>query len=90
MLLRHAWLADVLKPPPGILESGAEGDKGAEQAPAPTSEGNYTGSSPDTADDEVARWVRDAIDWRKKGIIGKKDKPALHAAPLDARAQPAA
>lgn len=37
-----------------------------------------------TEDAEVAAWVLNAIDRKKKGLIGESQKPALHAAPLDA------
>nr|GFD54304.1 hypothetical protein [Tanacetum cinerariifolium] len=33
-------------------------------------------------------WVKDAIDKRKRGVLGKAPKPALHAAPLDAVSSP--
>ena len=40
-------------------------------------------------DKEVADWVKDAIDKRKRGVLGKGvPKPALHAAPLDAVSSP--
>lgn len=34
-------------------------------------------------DREVGEWVIDALDRRKKGVMGMGPKPALHAAPLD-------
>ena len=34
-------------------------------------------------DKEVGQWVIDALDRRKRGVMGKAAKPALHAAPLD-------
>lgn len=34
-------------------------------------------------DREVGQWVEEQIDKRKRGALGKKSKPALHAAPLD-------
>lgn len=37
-----------------------------------------------TEDDEVAAWVKNAIERKKNGLMGFADKPALHAAPLDA------
>lgn len=47
-------------------------------------------SLPLTADKEVAMWVKDAMERRRSGLMGKSDKPALHAAPLDGRPLPAA
>lgn len=69
MLLQHAWLAPLLKPP-------------AEQAPAEGAPGEET--TPSTADPEVAAWVVEQLEKRRKGALGKKATPALHAAPLDA------
>ncbi|KAH0543243.1 hypothetical protein FGG08_002407 [Glutinoglossum americanum] len=80
MLLRHAWLSELMKPP-AILETDEDGE----------SEGLNSGetSSPDgTADKEVAEWVIAAIERRKNGLMGKKEKPALHAAPLDSMSSP--
>lgn len=73
MLLRHAWLAELLKPPTQeeaeariIGASGAEADMLL------------------TADQEVADWAMAAIEKRRSGAMSKKAKPALHAVSLDA------
>ncbi|KAF2749448.1 Pbs2-type MAP kinase [Sporormia fimetaria CBS 119925] len=78
MLLQHAWLAPLVKP-----ATITEEDEDAEEEA-------HNGTSPADAeagvvfDKEVADWVKDAIEKRKKGILGKGvQKPALHAAPLD-------
>jgi len=74
MLLRHAWLTPLLKPPTISEEvEEAEGVSGSGQQ-----------SVPDTTDKEVGAWVLAAMEARKNGTMGKKAKPALHAAPLDA------
>jgi hypothetical protein len=39
-------------------------------------------------DREVAEWVMQALEKRRLGKLGKSDKPALHAAPLNAVATP--
>ncbi|KAI1976468.1 MAP kinase kinase Wis1 [Ophidiomyces ophidiicola] len=65
-LLRHAWLADLLAPPPAV--------DGADDADAPL----------DTADEEVAAWVKDALDRRQRGVMGRHAQPALHKVALDA------
>lgn len=39
---------------------------------------------PETADKEVADWVKAAIERKLSGKMAKSNKPALHAAPLDA------
>jgi mitogen-activated protein kinase kinase len=38
----------------------------------------------ETSDPEVAEWVLEALDRRKRGVMGKKEKPALHTVALDA------
>lgn len=76
MLLQHGWLAPLSKPVT-ILESDEEGG---------------TPAGPDiksgTEDKEVAEWVLNSLERRKKGLVGESKKPALHAAPLD-RVSPA-
>ncbi|KAI9816660.1 MAG: hypothetical protein M1832_005046 [Thelocarpon impressellum] len=81
MLLRHGWLAPLLTPPASAPARGVgqDGSSGLEQAKA---------GFPDTSDEEVAEWVRRAIDKRRDGGPGKTEKPALHAAPLDAVPSP--
>jgi mitogen-activated protein kinase kinase len=39
---------------------------------------------PGVVDEEVARWALGALARRRKGLVGRAAKPALHAAPLDA------
>jgi mitogen-activated protein kinase kinase len=64
--------------PPVILEADEDGETD-----------NTTECSPDgIADREVADWVVSAIERRKNGLMGKKEKPALHAAPLDSMSSP--
>ena len=71
MLLQHGWLASLSKP-----ETIAEGDEDEDGAGMDmTSRGNE--------DAEVAAWVKNALDRKKKGLMGESQKPALHAAPLD-------
>ena len=81
MLLRHSWLAPLLKPPTIAEEEEDEAEsEGATLEPA----------GPATADKEIAAWVIDAMERRTNGTMGKKAKPALHAAPLDAVPSPSA
>lgn len=77
MLLRHAWLAPLLKPP--TIPEGEE-EEGEEANNFVSDMGSV---SSDTADRDVARWVREAIQSRHDGKISRKTKPALHTAPLD-------
>lgn len=89
MLLQHAWLAPLIKPETIMEEDeeAAEAEAEAGVVPdAPTAE-NKGGMGDDDegfVDKEVGEWVIDAIDRRKRGVMGKSAKPALHAAPLDA------
>ena len=84
MLLRHPWFSELLKPST-IHEADEEATSSSADADADADYGPST-SSAFLADEDVARWVCDALEKRSKGGLGKRDKPALHAAPLDARA----
>lgn len=79
MLLRHAWLAPLLKPP--TISEDEEGELAAE---AGLSTAFTNGSTPDTADKEVADWVKGALEKKAAGKLASHKKPALHEAPLDA------
>ncbi|KAL8737730.1 MAG: hypothetical protein Q9181_001387 [Wetmoreana brouardii] len=81
MLLRHPWLTPLLKPPT-IAEEDEDAQAAESESP---SEGR---SDPPVVDQEVVDWVRDAMERRRNGTMGKKSKPALHAAPLDAVPSP--
>ena len=95
MLLQHAWLAPLMKP-----ETISEEDE--EEAEAEAAAASTTASVDSTAsggepipganegwiDQEVGMWVRQQIQKRKDGTLGKHRKPALHAAPLDATGAP--
>lgn len=76
MLLRHPWLAPLMQPPTASGE-----DEGAADKP---SESSQQRSSSETEDKEVADWVKDALERRRRGLLGDVEKPALHAAPLNA------
>jgi hypothetical protein len=77
MLIRHGWLAPLLKPP--TINEDEEAEAAAEAGHDNTSE-----PLPETADKEVADWVKAAIECKISGKMAKSEKPALHAAPLDA------
>lgn len=85
MLLQHAWLAPLLKPDT-ITEEDEEAVEAAENG-----DGELPESAPQEqafADKEVGEWVIDALDKKKRGVLGDAAKPALHAAPLDAGMSP--
>ena len=77
MLIRHGWLAPLLKPP--TINEDEEAEAAAEAGHDTTAE-----ALPATADKEVADWVKAAIERKISGKMAKSEKPALHAAPLDA------
>ena len=77
MLIRHGWLAPLLKPP--TINEDEEAEAAAEAGHDAIAE-----PLPETADNEVAKWVRDAIERKISGKMAKSEKPALHTAPLDA------
>ena len=100
MLLRHPWLAELMKPPTIAEDAEAEanaeagGALGLESTAAVTTAaeavdalGNLSlaeGREVDTADREVARWVLGALEKKRLGKVKGAKKPALHAAPLNA------
>jgi mitogen-activated protein kinase kinase len=77
MLIRHGWLSPLLKPP--TINEDEEAEAAAEEGHDTTAE-----PLPETADKEVADWVKAAIERKLSGKMAKSEKPALHAAPLDA------
>lgn len=80
MLLQHAWLAPVAKPATIMEEDedAAEAEADATTEPSAVEEG--------FVDREVGEWVLGALDQRRRGVVGKAAKPALHTAPLDTAA----
>lgn len=89
MLLQHAWLAPLAKP-----ETITEEEEDEVVAAIDAEGGEAAGDkgTPEAVemvfDQEVADWVKGAIEKRKKGTMKKAEKPALHAAPLDAVQSP--
>ncbi|KAL8957544.1 MAG: hypothetical protein Q9193_005212 [Seirophora villosa] len=81
MLLRHPWLAPLLKPP--TITEEDEDMLGVDIETQPGSPFNAG-----VLDHEVADWIKGAMDRRRNGTMGKGSKPALHAAPLDAVPNP--
>jgi mitogen-activated protein kinase kinase len=80
MLLRHAWVAPMMKPP--TISEDEEAEKAAE-AGSDLSSGSIDGV-PSTEDKEVAEWAKSALEKKRQGKMVVPKKPALHEAPLDA------
>ncbi|KAF8473492.1 kinase-like domain-containing protein [Kalaharituber pfeilii] len=80
MLLNHPWISDLAKPT--TITEVEDEDTTAEEGP----------TIGERYDKELADWVIEALEKRSKRISegGKPDpdKPALHAAPLDAVSSP--
>lgn len=87
MLLHHGWLATLSKP--ATINEDEEEQSAEGTATKPISaqlaaldldnSRPYTG----TEDGEVAAWVVQAMDRKRKGLMGKSETPALHKVALD-------
>lgn len=84
MLLAHPWLRTLAQPE--TIAEEAEDTEDLEAAAQKLS----LGSGPIGADDEVAQWVKSALDRKRRGDAQSPNKPALHAAPFDATSPMAA
>jgi mitogen-activated protein kinase kinase len=90
MLLKHPWLKPLVAAP-SIIEEEEEDEEKAEEAVDTSTPDESKSSAPDdVVDREVAEWVIQALEKRRLGKLAKSEKPALHAAPLDAMVSPAA
>jgi len=91
MLLQHAWLAPLVKPET-ITEEDEEDVEAAKAAPSGVDGASPKGSPQPieaVVDEEVAEWVNSVLEKKRNGTLGKAaQKPALHAAPLDAVSSP--
>ena len=95
MLLQHAWLAPLIKPETIMEEDEEAAEAAAEaeangEAPPPTAANGGGGGEGEEVnggfvDREVGEWLLNALDRRRRGVLGTSVKPALHTAPLDAR-----
>ncbi|KAF2396429.1 kinase-like protein [Trichodelitschia bisporula] len=102
MLLLHPWLTSLAKPSAIVEEDedeevtpepGSESDENESPAlPTADSEAQPITRNPllphNVVDAEVAEWVIEAIEKRRSGRLARSEKPALHAAPLDAVVSP--
>jgi len=87
MLLKHPWLASLSKPK---TISEEDEDEDEELGIANDPDGNPQPSGENSFDQEVADWVKAAMEKKKAGLMGTSVKPALHAAPFDRISPPAA
>ncbi|KAF2845965.1 kinase-like protein [Plenodomus tracheiphilus IPT5] len=89
MLLQHAWLAPLAKPET-ITEEDEDEVEAAHDAVAGVAAGDRGLPVPVEVvfDQEVANWVKGAIEKKRRGQMKNSEKPALHAAPLDAVQSP--
>ncbi|KFY36130.1 hypothetical protein V494_05290 [Pseudogymnoascus sp. VKM F-4513 (FW-928)] len=100
MLLQHPWLAGLSKP--AAISEADEEEEEDEDAAADGGATNGTtaksaaataaatdGPADPAYDDEVAQWVKTALERKASGLMGASAKPALHAAPLDSVSPPA-
>lgn len=78
MLLAHPWLRALAKP--ATITEEAEDVDDLEAAAQKLS----LGSGPIGADQEVAEWVKGALEKKRRGDAKSPERPALHAAPFDA------
>ncbi|KAG5934993.1 hypothetical protein E4U53_000550 [Claviceps sorghi] len=86
MLLSHPWLQAFSKPQT-ITEEAEEGEEAEKIAEAV---GHIKLGGDDTADEEVAEWLRQVLEGGKGKSAEDVDasRPALHAAPLDTVSPP--
>jgi mitogen-activated protein kinase kinase len=73
MLLQHGWLAELSKP--ATISEEAEDEDADGETNGEVAHG--------TEDKEVAEWVINAMERKRKGLMGTHAVPALHKAPLD-------
>ncbi len=97
MLLQHPWLASLSKPSTISEHDEDEAAAEADAAAEPSSNGEGAGepnnsyredgkpfaTGENSYDEDVATWVKDAIEKKIRGAMASFAKPALHAAPFD-------
>ncbi|KAK4178286.1 PaMKK3 MAPK kinase encoded by the PaMKK3 protein [Triangularia setosa] len=87
MLLQHPWIKALGKPE--TITEDAEAEDAAADDQLADAAGAMSIATPSghvgQGDYEVAEWVNSVLDRKKKGLLNDLgNKPALHAAPLDA------
>ncbi len=87
MLLAHGWLASLSKPAT-IREDEEEEDevevvKVGQDVEEAMAQLNVHSEAERVIDQEVADWVKAALERKRLGLMGRHETPALHKAPLD-------
>lgn len=83
MLLLHSWIKSLTKFETITEEAEAESEA-TENDLADAAAKQLSISAEGAGDPEVAAWVNDVLDRKKKGLQPiSMERPALHAAPLD-------
>ena len=85
MLLTHPWIKALSKPE--TIAEDAEAEAAAAEDDLANAAGALDLNGPTNiigGDYEVAEWVKDVLDRKRKGLLkGTLERPALHAAPLN-------
>ncbi len=84
MLLTHPWIKPLTQPQT-IAEDAEAEDEAADNSLADAA-GSLDLNGDGVGDKEVAEWVRRVLDKKANGEVTgplAKERPALHAAPLD-------
>ncbi|KAH8885651.1 kinase-like protein [Thozetella sp. PMI_491] len=84
MLLTHPWIKPLTQPE--TISEDAEGEDAAADGSLTDGVGALDLDGTPAGDKEVADWVRSVLDRKAKGEVlspPEKERPALHAAPLD-------
>lgn len=89
MLLQHPWLASLSKPAAISEDDEDIADDAAVGATADSASNGGASNEDPAYDEEVAQWVKSALERKASGLMGSSAKPALHAAPLDSVSPPA-
>lgn len=83
MLLQHAWIKSLGQPDTITEEAEAESEA-ADNELADATARQLSISAEGSGDAEVAAWVNEILDRKRKGLQpASAAKPALHAVPLD-------
>ncbi|EFR04118.1 STE/STE7 protein kinase [Nannizzia gypsea CBS 118893] len=83
-LIRHVWVRKLMQPPTAAPDAAGAVEATGSAEPTEVKVPDAPDHNTDTYDEEVAAWVRDALERRRTGQVNGKERPALHAVALDA------